>query len=60
MLSSYHNNESETLVRRQKKTRGEEEVNKPTVVIDYNERMGGIDTADHYVSSYMFIRKSKK
>lgn len=28
--------------------------------MDYNERMGGVDAADHYISSYMFVRKSKK
>lgn len=60
MLSSYHNNDTEMLVRRQKKTRLEEEIKKPVVVVDYNDRMGGVDTADHYVSSYMFVRKSKK
>lgn len=33
---------------------------KPTAVIDYNERVGGMDAADHYISTNMFVRKTKK
>lgn len=60
MLSSYHNSTTEEVTRREKNRNQVEIVNKPAVIVDYNKMMGGVDTADHYVSSYMFVRKSKK
>lgn len=33
---------------------------KPTVICEYNSHMGGVDTADHYLTSYGFNRKTKK
>lgn len=59
MLSSYHDNSVET-VRRIKKKGVIEDVVKPSVVCRYNEAMGGVDTADHYISTYAFLRKSLK
>ncbi|XP_054277771.1 piggyBac transposable element-derived protein 4-like [Macrosteles quadrilineatus] len=59
MMSSYHNSDMQLVKRREKGRKEDEIVSKPVVVCDYNERMGGVDTADHYISSYMFVRKSK-
>ncbi|XP_054269611.1 piggyBac transposable element-derived protein 4-like [Macrosteles quadrilineatus] len=33
---------------------------KPDVVIDYIKHMGGVDRSDHFVSSYQFMRRTKK
>jgi hypothetical protein len=32
----------------------------PAVVIDYTSKMGGVDRADHYCSSYGILKKSLK
>lgn len=32
---------------------------KPTVICEYNSHMGGVDTADHNLTSYGFNRKLK-
>lgn len=37
-----------------------EAVQKPTVECRYNEYMGGVDLADHYIASYGLTRKSIK
>jgi len=59
MLSTYHDATVETI---QRKSRGGEmkEINKPTVVIDYNKQMGAVDRADQLCTSYNFARKSVK
>lgn len=33
---------------------------KPNVVIDYTKHMGAVDRSDHFISSYQFIRRTKK
>lgn len=33
---------------------------KPNVVLDYTKHMGAVDRSDHFVSSYQFMRKTKK
>ena len=33
---------------------------KPKCIIDYNTQMHGVDTADHYLAYYPFIRKTVK
>jgi len=37
-----------------------EHFRKPVVICDYNKHVGGVDVSDQYISSYSFIRKSKK
>ena len=59
MLSTWHNNSIQQL-KRKAKNNVEQQIEKPTVICDYNRHMGGVDVSDQYVSSYSFIRKSKK
>lgn len=59
MLSTLYDNTTET-IRRVKKRGVVEELVKPSVVCRYNESMGGVDVADHYIASYSFTRKSVK
>lgn len=33
---------------------------KPDVIIDYTKHMGGVDRSDHFISSYQFMRRTKK
>lgn len=33
---------------------------KPDVIVDYTKHMGAVDRADHFISSYQFMRRSKK
>jgi hypothetical protein len=42
--------------------RGEkiEVVEKPTVIVNYMENMGRMDTADHYMATYSFLRRTLK
>jgi len=58
MLSTYYNGSVQEIERRTKK--GPEKVSKPTMIIDYTQNMGGVDRADHYISSYAFMKKSLK
>jgi hypothetical protein len=37
-----------------------QDMEKPTVVIDYNPRMGGVDLSDAYMTSYCSTRKRLK
>lgn len=59
MLSSLYDNSTEE-VRRTAKGGVEEVIKKPTVICRYNESMGGVDVADHFISSYSFTRRSIK
>jgi hypothetical protein len=59
MLSNWHSNETR-VVNRIKRGGIEEEIVKPEVVIDYTKYMGGVDRADHYTSTYCFLRKTLK
>lgn len=38
----------------------QQNVDKPKVVVNYTESMGGVDRADQYASTYCFLRKSLK
>ncbi|XP_068115954.1 piggyBac transposable element-derived protein 4-like [Hyperolius riggenbachi] len=42
------------------KTRGGKEIQKPQVVVDYNQTMGGVDRADQAVTFYPAVRKQQK
>ena len=46
----------------QRKSRGGQtvDIQKPTVIIDYTARMGGVDRADQLCTSYNFARKTLK
>jgi len=33
----------------------EEVVEKPSVIVNYNKNMGGVDTADQYMATYCFL-----
>lgn len=33
---------------------------KPEAVAEYTKRMGGVDRADHFISNYQFMRRTKK
>lgn len=58
ILSTWHNPDTREVSR---KTAKEVEVfQKPVAVIDYTSKMGGVDRADHYCSSYGFLKKSLK
>ncbi|XP_046666454.1 piggyBac transposable element-derived protein 4-like [Homalodisca vitripennis] len=35
-------------------------VTKPNVVVDYTKHMGAVDRSDHFISSYEFMRRTKK
>jgi hypothetical protein len=59
MLSTSHNNGMQNM-RRNLKNNVEEQFRKPVVICDYNQHMGGVDVSDLYISSYSFIRNSKK
>ena len=58
-LSTYHDATVETY---QRKSKGGQviDVVKPTLIIDYNKQMGGVDRADQLCTSYNFARKSVK
>ena len=58
MLSTWHNNSMQNMRRNVKNN--VEQFRKPVVICDYNKHMGGVDVSDQYISSYSFIRKSKK
>lgn len=59
MLTTAYDNKTETVKRTVKGGR-EESVEKPVVICRYNDYMGGVDLADHFISSYAFTRKSLK
>ncbi|KAJ4440826.1 hypothetical protein ANN_10672 [Periplaneta americana] len=44
----------------EKNCEGSRGFQKPVAVIDYTSKMGGVDRADHYCSSYGFLKKSLK
>lgn len=58
VLSTYHGAATAQSVRH--KAGGGEEVTKPVAVLDYTAKMGAVDRADHFCTSYNFARKSKK
>jgi len=65
MLSTYHDNDVQTVQRRSGKAGNSNQptvidIRKPTVIIDYTSKMGAVDRADHLCTSYNFARKSIK
>lgn len=63
MLSTLYDNRVQDVTRRTKTAEGnwiEEVIKKPTIIYEYNRFMGGIDIADHYATSYAFLRKNCK
>ena len=54
VISSFHGN-TETNIERH---RGK--IQKPDVIIDYNQNMGGVDKCDQYISYYTIGRKAQK
>ena len=59
MLSTWSTSASEAVHRRTKSNQVEV-VHKPSVVVNYNKHMGGVDVADQYASTYCFLRKTLK
>nr|XP_055037155.1 piggyBac transposable element-derived protein 4-like [Misgurnus anguillicaudatus] len=61
MLSTLHSN---TCVRKRIRTKhtdsGYREINRPVCVDDYNSFMGGVDTADQRMKTYLFPHRSRK
>ena len=57
MISTWHNSMQNM---RRKVKNNVEQFRKPVVICDYNKHMGWVDVSDQYISSYSFIRKSKK
>lgn len=55
MLSTLYDNSTQEVTRKNGET-----IQKPTMICEYNKKMGGVDLADHYISSYDFIRKTLK
>lgn len=35
-------------------------VSKPNIILDYTKNMGAVDRSDHFISSYEFMRRTKK
>ena len=61
MLSSVHNDDMMTKVRRMRRVEGgQEEVRKPVMVEQYNQYMGGVDKSDQLSSYYGFCHRTVK
>ena len=61
MLSNIHDDSSVVKVRRTRLAEGgQEEINKPLVVDQYNMYMGGVDKADQYLCYYGFSHRTVK
>ncbi|XP_046827843.1 piggyBac transposable element-derived protein 4-like [Vespa crabro] len=58
MLSTFHNNEFVSTVKKNYKT--QEFINKPKCIVDYNNSMGAVDKCNMVISSIQSIRKSMK
>ena len=56
--STYHAASTQTVQQRTKS--GPQDIQKPTVIVIYTNKMGAVDRADHYCASYGFMRKSQK
>jgi len=59
MLSTFYGEGTDTWTRHRKGGQVEE-IQKPTVVRNYNKFMGGVDRADQYIASYAFLRQSMR
>lgn len=62
MLSNFYDFSVQEVTRKSKQNGvwNDEVIEKPTVICEYNKNMGGVGTADHYVTSYAFQRKTSK
>ena len=59
MLTTIHNNDIISTERRSRKAEGGiEKVEKPVAVAEYNKFMGGVDTADQFLSYYGFSHRT--
>ena len=57
MLSTMHKADSVNVNRRNRRN---DQIQKPTVIHDYNQKMGGVDKNDAMIGNYSCIRKSYK
>lgn len=60
MLSTYSKGSRDLMTNVPNKWPNKPPTPKPHVVLDYIKNMGGVDRSDHFVSSYQFIRRTKK
>ena len=61
MMSSLHKQATETVLKRPKGSKDKKEVPCPSMVVDYNQHMGGVDLTDQHISYYsMSGRKTLK
>ena len=61
IMSSLHKQATETVLKRPKGSKDKKEVSCPSMVVDYNQHMGGVDLTDQHISYYsMSGRKTLK
>ena len=61
MMSSLHEQATEMVLKRPKGSKDKTEVPSPSMVVDYNQHMGGVDLTDQHISYYsMSGRKTLK
>ena len=57
MVSAVHNDD---MVSKRRRTGGQEEIQKPKMIVEYNSYMGGVDKSDQFLSYYGFDHRSVK
>lgn len=60
MLSTYGKGSKRHMTNVQSRWPNKPPTAKPDVVLDYIKYMGGVDRSDHFISSYQFMRRTKK
>lgn len=60
MLSTRHKGSSSHMTLVNSKWPNKPPIKKTDAVIDYLKHMGGVDRSDHFVSSYQFMRRTRK
>ncbi len=60
MLSTAHKGSKHEVTLVPSKNPAQPPISKPNVIVDYTKHMGAVDRADHFISSYQFMRRSKK
>lgn len=60
MLSTKHKGSKNDVTDVPSKWPNNPPTSKPNVVVDYTKHMGAVDRSDNFISSYQFMRKSKK
>lgn len=60
MLTTKHKGSQQEMTSVQSKWPNQPPTDKPNMVLDYTKHMGAVDRSDHIISSYQFLRKSKK